>query len=248
MKKLALALSLLTFAAPAFAAGEKASGEGSDPMAGWSPRKVREDAKDRREIQAVFKAMENAGKKGDLEAAAALVDFPVLMATDNAKGDGMGETWTREKWMEVMAPFYKKPMSNMKATHKTNIFLLSDSLASADDQCTTTMGGKTIPSRSHTLLVRKDGKWLVKTMAESGWGDTMGKEHPATAAQPAPAASEGMGSATPPAPGPGAAQPAPGPASEGTGSAAQPAPGSAPAGTGSMGQPAPGSAPEAPKN
>ena len=88
MKKLALALSLLTFAAPAFAAGEKASGEGSDPMAGWSPRKVREDAKDRREIQAVFKAMENAGKKGDLEAAAALVDFPVLMATDNAKGDG----------------------------------------------------------------------------------------------------------------------------------------------------------------
>ncbi len=230
MKKLALALSLLTFAAPAFAAGEKASGEGSDPMAGWSPRKVREDAKDRREIQAVFKAMENAGKKGDLEAAAALVDFPVLMATDNAKGDGMGETWKHEGHAQ------------------DNIFLLSDSLASADDQCTTTMGGKTIPSRSHTLLVRKDGKWLVKTMAESGWGDTMGKEHPATAAQPAPAASEGMGSATPPAPGPGAAQPAPGPASEGTGSAAQPAPGSAPAGTGSTGQPAPGSAPEAPKN
>ena len=35
-------------------------------------------------------------------------------------------------------------MKDMKVTHKPNVFLLSDSLASVDDVCTMTHGGKTI--------------------------------------------------------------------------------------------------------
>ena len=99
-------------------------------MAGWVPPKLSHEAKDKQEIQALFKAIEAAGKKGDLDAAAGLVDFPVTMMTDDSKGQGMGEAWSREQWTQVMKPFYAMPMKDVKVTHKPNVFLLSDSLAS----------------------------------------------------------------------------------------------------------------------
>jgi hypothetical protein len=203
MRKLVLALLLVP--ALAFPAEEKgAAPQGGDPMAGWVPPKVKNAAKDQQEIHALFKEMDAAGRKGDLDAAAALVDFPVLMATDDSKGAGKAEAWDREKWTVVMKPFYAKPMKDMKVTHKPTIFLLSDSLASVDDVATMTHGGKSITSRSSTLLVRKDGQWRVKAMAEGGWGDMMGAQEKGTATAPQGSESQqGTGSAagSPPASG-----------------------------------------------
>ncbi len=195
MKKIALAVTLLAFVAPAFAHQEtSAAGENKDPMAGWVPRKVTREAADKKEISALFKSMEAAEKKGDLEAAAALVDFPVLMVTDDSKGEAMGEAWTREKWMQVMAPFYQHPKPDMKVTHKPTIYVITDSLATAQDEWTMTMGAKKLSARDSTLLVRRNGKWLVKSMTEGGWGDMMA-EQPATASQPAaPSGTGSMGS------------------------------------------------------
>ncbi len=143
MKRLLLAM-LVVPASLALAAEEKTAAPSGDPMAGWVQPKVRNEAKDRKEIMALFQAMEAAGKSGDVEAAAALVDFPVLMTTDSSKGEGMAETWTREQWVERMKPFYAKPMADAKVTHKPNIFLMSDSLASVDDVSTMTMGKKSV--------------------------------------------------------------------------------------------------------
>jgi hypothetical protein len=171
---------LVAMAIPA-AAEEKAGPSDANPMAGWKPPKLARAQQDRKEIIALFQAMEEAGKKGDLEAAAALVDFPVLMATDDSKGEGMASSWSREQWVQVMAPFYKKPM-DMKVTHKPTVFLVTDSLASVGDEATMTMGGKKVVTRSSTLLVRTGGKWKVKSMAEGGWGDAM--QNPPAASQP----------------------------------------------------------------
>ncbi len=174
MKRLLLAM----FVVPASLAlaAEDAGGPSGDPMAGWVPPKVTNEAKDRKEIMALFQAMEAAGKRGDVDAAAALVDFPVLMTTDSSKGEGMAETWTREQWVERMKPFYAKPMPDTKVTHKPNIFLMSDALASVNDISTMTMGKKSVTMRNNTLLIRRDGKWMIKGMAEGGWGDMMGPE------------------------------------------------------------------------
>jgi hypothetical protein len=181
MKKIALAVSLVALAGPGFAAGEKeATSPAGDPMANWVPPKVQNEQADRKEILALFKSMENAEKKGDLSAAAALVDFPVLMVTDDLKGQAMSGSWDKEKWTKVMEPFYKHPMQGVKVTHKPTIFMISDSLASVDDQATITHGNKTIRARNSTLLVRKEGRWFVKAMVEGGWGDVM-KETPAAA-------------------------------------------------------------------
>jgi hypothetical protein len=180
------------------------------------------------------------------------------MITDDSKGEATGEAWSRERWTEVMKPFYDKPMKDMKITHKPTVFLLSDSLASVDDVSTMTMGGKTITSRNSMFVVRRDGKWLVKAMAEGGWGDMMAQMPSATAGGAQESGSQGTGSAAeaPGAQGTGSAAPEPQgagsaaepPGSQGTGSAAE-APGSQgtgsaapePQGAGSAAEPPPGS-------
>jgi hypothetical protein len=166
--RLAAILGTLALAPRAVAADQPAQG---DPMAGWKPPKVKAAEKDRKEIHALFMKLEEAGKKGDLEAAAALVDFPVLMVTDDHKGEASADLWTRERWMEVMKPFYAKPMHEMKTTHKPTVFLATDSLAQASDEWTMTMGNKSMSGRSSTTLIRKGGEWRIKAMMEGGWGD-----------------------------------------------------------------------------
>src|SRR5512138_3462245 len=123
MKRFALAFSLLAWAGLALAAGDtETTAPAKDPMAAWVPPKVKNEQADKKEIMALFKSMENAEKKGDLNAAAALVDFPVLMVTDDSKGQAMSGAWDKEKWTQVMEPFYKHPMQDVKVTHKPNIF------------------------------------------------------------------------------------------------------------------------------
>lgn len=210
MKRLLLAmLAMCLVPSLAFAAEEKtAATPADDPMAGWVPPKVKNEVKDKKEITALFQAMETAAKSGDLEAAAALVDFPVMMMTDDSKGEAMGEPWSREQWVEVMEPFYAKPQKDMKVKHKPTIFLISDSLASVDDVCTMTMGGKTMTSRNSMFLVRREGKWRVKGMAEGGWGDMMAQRPHGTASSAPDSASGSQGAQGAPS-GTGAAEPSP---------------------------------------
>ena len=171
-------------------------------------------------IQALFRAMESAAKKGDLDAAAALVDFPVMMMTDDSKGQAKGEAWDREKWTEVMRPFYEKPMKDVKVTHKPTVFLLSDSLASVDDVCTMTKGGKPTTSRNSMFVIRTDGRWRLKAMAEGGWGGVMG-ETPQATAHSAHEPSAGTGSAAERPGSQGTESGTSGAGSQGTGSGAQ---------------------------
>ena len=196
MRKLALAVMALALTIPLGAVAKDTAQDAAsgDPMAAWKPPRIMHEKQDKKEIGALFSAMHQASVKGDLDAAAALMDFPVLMVTDDSSGQAMGETWDREKWLEVMKPFYS-PHHEMKVKHKPTITLLTDSLATIADEATITMGKKTVKARSSMLAVRKDDKWLVKSMVEGGWGDMM-KEKPATASQPmAPSGTgSGMGS------------------------------------------------------
>lgn len=189
MKKTALVLALIATAGLALAQSDKPAAAGDNPMAGWKPPKVTNEQKDRQEIQALLKQFEAAGTKGDIDAAVALLDFPVLMVTDDSKGQGMGEAWTKEKWVEQMGPMYKQPMP--AGTSKPTITLLSDSLAVVTNQWSMPMGKQKVSGRSALQLVRVDGKWRIKSMTEGGWGDTMGS---AAAASAGGASSTGTGS------------------------------------------------------
>ena len=157
MRKLSIVLSSVVLAGSALAAEPNPPAASSaDPMAAWRPPKVAHEAKDRQEILALFAKMEQAGRKADLDAAAALVDFPVLMVTDDSRGEAYGEPWSREQWMEAMRPFYEKPM-DMRVQHRPTISVLTDSLATVVDHATFTLGGRTVTTRTSSLLVRKGG-------------------------------------------------------------------------------------------
>lgn len=149
---------------------------GSDPMAGWTPRKVTpaQEKQGSQQIHQLFKKMEHAGMKGDLDAAVALVDFPVLMLTDTKAGEAVGAPYTEEQWRQEMGPFYQNPPKDMRMTHSPKIFFISEVLASVDDSWTMTMGKKKTAGRSGLLVIRKGGEWKVKAMVEGGWGDMGG--------------------------------------------------------------------------
>ncbi len=171
MKTLVVVLALV----PSLAlAAEEKPAAGGDAMAGWTPPPVRNEATDRQELQELFKQMDANSRAGDLEAAAAMIDFPVTMITDDSKGQASGEAWGRERWTEAMKPFYAKPMGDARITHKPTIFLLTDSIADVTDVYTMGQGKHAMTGRTSMILVRRDGKWRVKTMAEGGWGDAMG--------------------------------------------------------------------------
>lgn len=182
-RSLLVVATLLAFPLTSLAAepAQSGAGAGGDPMGNWRPPKVKSEKQDRAEIAKLFKTMEAAGKKGDVEAAANLIDFPVLMLTDDSKGEAHGGAWTREQWVKEMAPFYK-PMPDMKVKEKPTVFLMTDSLATVTNVATITMGKeKPFTTRNSMLLARVGGEWKVKAMVEGGWGDAMaGAGHDAT--------------------------------------------------------------------
>lgn len=195
----------------------QAPGGASDPMAAWRPPKKltpADEKKARQQIQGLFKTMEQAGQKGEIETAAGLVDFPVLMLTDTKEGDAVGDSWDEQQWREVMEPFYAQPMKGMRVTHNPKVFLVTEALASVDDDWSMTMGKKKTAGRSSMLLVKKDGEWKIKAMVEGGWGDMPMPGQAGGVEGAAPPATEGS---TPPAPGGGTPPPAgTPPAGEGT--------------------------------
>ncbi|MCI0571667.1 MAG: hypothetical protein L0Y66_13020 [Myxococcaceae bacterium] len=179
MKRLiAASLVSLVLAAPAWAQAQKqqlpaptAQDAPMDmsKMGPWT-RKPTNEAQTRKEIQAFFKEEEAAMKKGDLEATLARIDFPVLMATDDSKGVPSAEMWDRQRYAAEMKPFYEKMPKDMEMTHKPTVTVLSDSLAAVTDDFTMKMGKQKMSGRNAGLLVKKDGQWKWKAMAEAGWG------------------------------------------------------------------------------
>jgi hypothetical protein len=169
MKKLALACCLL--AVSAFAEGE----------AGWKPRHV--SAKpDKKGIDAMYKAMEEAMKAGKVEEAAAMVDFPVMMMTDTAAGVPSTVMWDKATWMKTMTDSAANMPKDMKMGKKTKITFLTDSLAFVEEDNDMTMGKTKDKWVSGAIVELKDGKWMAKGMIEGGWGDMMPKEGAKTAA------------------------------------------------------------------
>ena len=72
-----------------------------------------------------------------------------------------------------MADTMKDMPQDMKITHKHTATFLSDNIASVIEDHSGTMNKKAVAWKSGALLIKKDGKWKVKEMAEGGWGDMM---------------------------------------------------------------------------
>ncbi|XXF75364.1 hypothetical protein P2318_20085 [Myxococcaceae bacterium GXIMD 01537] len=136
----------------------------------WT-RKPTNEAKTKKEIEAFFKEEDAIMKERNFDAALARIDFPVFMATDNSKGVPEAGTYDRQKYADMMKPFFNQMPADTQVSHKTNITVLSDSLATYTDDFSMTMEGKKRTGRNAGLLMKVNGEWKWKAMYEAGWGD-----------------------------------------------------------------------------
>ena len=139
------------------------------PSMMFTPRKVTHE--DKKGLDAFFASMEAAEMKGDMATSMAMIDFPVTMLTDNAKGDGMGGSWDKKQYSDEMTATMQAMPKDMKAKHSRKYIFLSDSLAMVSDTITATLDKKPTTWKSGALMIKKDGKWMMKAMVETGWGD-----------------------------------------------------------------------------
>jgi ketosteroid isomerase-like protein len=159
---------------PAAPASSATASGGMPDMTKMGPatRKLQHEADDKKAIQAMMKASMDAMEKGDVEASAAMIDFPVLMVTDSpTTSEASGRPMSREEWIAVMKPFAGPTPKDAKFSSKHTVAMLTDSLAQVISDYSVTMGGTKMQWKSADLVIRKNGKWLVKSMTEGGWGD-----------------------------------------------------------------------------
>lgn len=154
MKTFALAVGLV--AALSFAQ------DGGTPV--FKARSVTKGG-DKKGVDALYAACDEALKKGDVEALAARIDFPLTMITDNAAGVPVTLQWERQAWLDTMkrSPL---PPKDLKLSRKTKVTFLSDSLAMVEE-ANAQAKDKWL---SGAVLQRKDGQWVFKVMVEGGWG------------------------------------------------------------------------------
>jgi hypothetical protein len=172
MKNLIVAALVALASLPAASEEAKAPPAGGmdiSKMGPWS-RKT-DDAKVKKEIQKFLALADEAEKKGDMQAQMDTVDFPVYMTSDAAGGKIDAAEWSREKWEQMMKPFYENMPKDMKTTHKRTITVLSDSLANVTDEFVMTAGKQKLSGRNVALLVKRNGDWKWKSMTEAGWAD-----------------------------------------------------------------------------
>lgn len=183
MKKLALACCL--FAVSAFAQGavKAEPAKGADPAAGpqWKPRHVAAKP-DKKGIEEMYKAMEEAMKAGNMEACAAHIDFPVMMMTDTAGGVPSTAMLDKATWVASMTKSMADMPKDIKMGKKTKITFMTDSLAFVEEDNDMAIGKNKDKWVSGAIVELKDGKWVAKGMIEGGWGDLMPKEAPKPAA------------------------------------------------------------------
>lgn len=144
--------------------------EGAQAQMPFHPMKVTEDKKG---LDALYKTLMDAMKKGDVETAAANYDFPVMMVTDDSAGNAMAESWDKAKWTKTMSDTMKNMPMDPKMTSKQKYTFLSNGIAFVESTNTATMGGKKTTWKSGAVVIKKDGKWMVKSEQEGGWGDMM---------------------------------------------------------------------------
>jgi hypothetical protein len=144
---------------------------GAMDMTKMGPMSRKVTKEDKKGVEAFFKACDDAWKKGDITALVDMIDFPVIMLSDDSKGQAQHFAATRDQWTAMMKPMVENMPKDVKFTAKHTPHFLSDDLVVVIDETKMTMGKVKGSWKGLSVLTLKDGKWKFKEMAEAGWGD-----------------------------------------------------------------------------
>lgn len=162
-----------------------------DPTRAGSPaRKSKNEAAVKKEVEAWWVAEETLVKSKSFQAIADRVDFPLMLVTDSMTGVPTGTVTNREQYIAMMKPMWEATPPELKVAHRFTTTVLSDSIVVVVDDYTATLNKQPVKGRSSAMLVKVDGQWKTKVMAEAGWGDAPGVTATPAAAAPAPGAAD----------------------------------------------------------
>jgi hypothetical protein len=166
-------VSMLTLSAGALAQDKAAAPAGAPDMskAGPMTRPVTKEKENKKGVDELYKAMEEAWKKGDVMALADMVDFPVIMLSDDSTGASQHFEASRDVWIAMMKPMAENMPKDAKVTMKHTAHFLSDTLGVVVEETSMTMGKTKGKWKGFSVVNYKDGKWKLKEMSEAGWGD-----------------------------------------------------------------------------
>lgn len=138
------------------------------PRSAWAPSKI--TRRDTRGLDALAREMEHAWQERHLDDAAAVMDFPIVMVTDDGKGLTTSESWTRERWLRVTGDFINAldPAAKLTTRQRTYHFV-TDRLATIQEERRWASASRTIRWRTVYVCVLKESGWRVTSIIEGGW-------------------------------------------------------------------------------
>ena len=118
------------------------------------------------DIRALFQGLEYAYRSSDLAAAAALIDFPLVVMTTGPDGRALDVSLGPEEWLEAVESLFNgQPGERMRRALPA--VLVTDSLAwVVDDGTTIARPRSTEGDQRPVVVIQKHGKWLIKAIVE----------------------------------------------------------------------------------
>lgn len=138
------------------------------PRGAWAPSAVTRE--DRRGLTRLAKEVEHAWEDRHLDDASALMDFPMLMVTDDGKGQTLAEPWTRERWLRVMGDLVNQLPADAKlSTTRRTFTFVTDVLATIHEEKQLVSGKKKTRWRTTYVCALKGDRWRITSMIEGGF-------------------------------------------------------------------------------
>lgn len=134
----------------------------------WTPSAVSKE--DRRGLTRLAKEVEHAWEDRHLDDATAHMKFPVLMVTDDGKGQTLAEPWTRERYLRVMGDLINALPSDAKlSTTKRRFQFVTNALATVHEEKQLVSGKKKTRWRTTWVCVLEGDAWRIASIIEGGF-------------------------------------------------------------------------------
>lgn len=129
---------------------------------------------DLKELSEWFAKYESHVLKNELDNMADMAVFPLVVITDDPKGNCVSQAWDTTTFKQAMdLNAQGVDLSTVKIENERNPIFLSQNLAVVITDTVTTIAGKPEQSRYADIMVKADGQWKYKSMIQSNWGDML---------------------------------------------------------------------------
>jgi hypothetical protein len=120
-------------------------------------------------IRVLLQEMECAYRNSDMAAAAALIDFPLVVMTGGSGGPALDVSLGPEQWLEGVEPRFNGPPGE-RATRWSTVVVITESVAWIEDDRAAIAQPSSIEGTQRSVIaVRRHGRWLIKALVGPSW-------------------------------------------------------------------------------